>query len=342
MSEFKNLNLNHAAIKTVIEGYPNTKILEVKGPNHILKCDDKDVIISIWHKGDGTTTINPKVGKNQDIGLEIANYIIEKCKYSDEKNINYSTKSLSDDDFNLIIEFLKDEMKSLSINESSIANGIKYALHDDESKDNFTFIRYNNGNTHFQGKPLAIYSITYQILSELLSDDDIIKINNNTFNIELKKDDIYKELEYLIPTTYSKLCDTTKKILMASVALKKIDLELDDFSPFCFGALRGLEAFIKVVLNKKGYSIPDKKLGLGSVYESDGFRFVVSDEFNQHVDSVATNRVMEDCYNFYHQNRHGVFHAEDIPSVSRIIDKSEASRIVGTVCELIEEGTNEI
>ncbi len=342
MSEFKNLNLKHAIIKTVIEGYPNTKILEVKGPNHILKCDDKDVVISIWHKGDGTTTINPKVGKNQDIGLEITKYIIEKCKYSDDKNINYSTKSLSDYDFNLIIEFLKDEMKSLSIDKSSIASGIKYVLHDDDSKDNFTFIRYNNGNTHFQGKPLAIYSITYQILSELLSDDDIIKINNNTFNIELKKDDMYKELEYLIPTAYSKLCDTTKKILMASVALKKIDLELDDFSSFCFGALRGLEAFIKVILNKKGYTIPNKKLGLGSVYERDGSRFVVSYEFNQHVGSIATNQVMEACYNFYHKNRHGVFHVDDIPSVSRIIDKSEANKIVETVCKLIEEGTNEI
>ncbi len=179
-------------------------------------------------------------------------------------------------------------------------------------------------------------------MSELLSDDDIIKINNNTFNIELKKDDMYKELEYLIPTAYSKLCDTTKKILMASVALKKIDLELDDFSSFCFGALRGLEAFIKVILNKKGYTIPNKKLGLGSVYERDGSRFVVSYEFNQHVGSIATNQVMEACYNFYHKNRHGVFHVDDIPSVSRIIDKSEANKIVETVCKLIEEGTNEI
>lgn len=99
---------------------------------------------------------------------------------------------------------------------------------------------------------------------------------------------------------------------------------------------------MKVVLNKKGYTIPDKKLGLGSVYERDDFRFVVSDGFNQYVDSVTTNRVMEDCYNFYYQNRHGVFHADDIPSVSRIIDKSEANRIVETVCKLIEEGTNEI
>ncbi|MBA3026707.1 MAG: hypothetical protein FP820_09940 [Sulfurimonas sp.] len=338
MSSFKNLNLNHTKIEDAINSYPDTKLLSMKGNNYSIQCDNKIATISIWIKADGTTTLNPNVGKEHALSLLIVEHIIKSTSISDRQSVNYSIKNLADENFSLVLEYLNEMIETLEVNEEEIVNGKKYQLKNTNFKDTFFLIRYSNGNTHLQGKPLSIYSELYSIISELIPSDEIISINNEIFKVSIKKDDIYNELEMLLPTAYSALCDTTKKILMSSVILRKIDVEMDDYSAFSFGSLRGLEAFIKLVLNKKYKTVGR----IGEIFKENAGRFEAVLDFKEHVKSNNTVMVVESCYNFYHQNRHRTFHADNVPSMSYIINKEEASRIIDTVCKLIEEGANEI
>jgi hypothetical protein len=338
MPSHNDLRLDHTKIANAINQYPNATLVSVDKQNYKIKCDGKDVLLSIWVKAGGITTISSNFGKEKDLGEKIALFIIEKCKFSDMKAINHGIKTIKDDDFQLILDYLHEVIETLTINSSEIANGTKYELADTNFGDSFTIIKFNNGTIQLQGRPLKIYNELYAVISEIASSDDIIALNNELYKVNIDKAQVYSELEALIPLTYPKLCDTTKKILMSSIALSKLDIDLDDYSPFAFGALRGLEAFMKLMLVRKYHPIKD----FGAILKSDSGKFKAQSEFVDFVKSRETIKVMENCYNFYHQNRHGIFHATDYPAASRLIDKSMADTIINSVFKLIEEGSNEI
>ncbi|MDD2781231.1 type II toxin-antitoxin system RnlA family toxin [Sulfuricurvum sp.] len=338
MAAFKKLNLDFGNIANSIKSFSGVTSVQEGKPNWVIQCDGKEVILSIWLIGDGTTTINPDVGKYQDLGLQITEHIIAKCKTSDAKSVTSSIRYFKEEDFELIIHYLKEAIEELDIQIYDLPSGKKYELKNKQYKDSFTLIKHNNGTLQLQGKPLSVYRELYAILSELVSIEEIISINNAIHKVNLEKADVYAELEFEIPVAYTKLCNTTKKILMASIALKKIDIELDDYGSFVFGALRGLEAFMKLIIKQKYRTVAS----IGELFKYNSVKFEIVLDFAEHVNSFDTVRVMENCYNFYNQNRHGIFHADNMPEMSRIINKIEADRIISTVCKLIEEGSNEI
>lgn len=157
------------------------------------------------------------------MGLLITEHIIDHCKTSDAKTVTYSIRSFKDEDLDLVISYLRDAIAELEINVLNVPTGKKYELKNTLLKDTFTLIKHTGGTLQLQGKPLSIYSELYAIISELLPDDEIININNDTFKVNISKVDIYNELEFLLPTAYEKLGGTLKKILMASILLRKLN-----------------------------------------------------------------------------------------------------------------------
>jgi len=350
MSEFKNLKLNRNLIKNAIEEYSeNTKLIEIKDAgvdrkNFIIESDGKEVKIAIYFiSKTGETTLNPSIGKNVEIGTEIARFIKEYAKFTDfeKNNVNFSLKDIDDENFNFLVEFLKDCKFEIKSDESK--TGIKYVIYNPIGQDSFTIHRYNNKNTLFQGKPLKIFVELQSILTELVDFDKIVMVNESVYKVDIKKDEVQTELCCHLPNASTYLDDINKNILSTSLALKKIEVDLSDYTPIAFNALRGLELYMKRVLLDNGVETTKKGNFHGIFRELSEDRYVLTDDAEGKISNPKVCNILNECCSYYSTHRHPLFHSDPRPEISRIIeDKQEADRIIIKTLELIERTYCEI
>ena len=330
---FRNLNLKQELFDDVLNSFPNITNLEknIKGTTTQYKIflNSKIILLNVYFKADGTTTIMYKTGKEQDIGLEIATFLKEELLISDLKTVSFSLKSISDENFNILLEYLQEQ--DIKIDSESKPSGSKYTL-ESVYNDKFTITRYNNNNTLFQGKPLYIFSEIKIFLSDILNIEQIIDVENAIYKINIDPTDIRDELAITLNQSSSYLCETTKKMLTSALVFNKLDVELEDYTAFAFPALRAMESYIKKQLKDEGINIGDKFHQFTKISSS----YVLTDEYRSQINCMHKERSIETCYNYYHVNRHTLFHTPAIGAVARVLNKDEASVIINKVFEIIE------
>ncbi len=332
---FRNLNLKQELFDEVLNSFPDITNIdkEMKGTTTQYKIfvNSKTVLLNVYFKTDGTTTIMYKTGKEQDTGLEIATFLKEELLISDLKTVAFSLKGITNENFKILLEYLKEEEEEIQIDFESKASGDKYTL---ESKynDKFTITRYNNNNTLFQGKPLYIFSEIKIFLSDILDIAQIIDVENAIYKINIDLVDIKDELQTTLSQSSSYLCETTKKMLTSALVFNKLDIELEDYTAFAFPALRAMESYIKKQLKDEGINIGDKFHQFTKISSN----YVLTEEYRSQINCVKKESSIETCYNYYHANRHTLFHTPAIGAVARVLNKNEAGTIIDKVFEIIE------
>jgi len=337
---FKNLHLNQETFDTILNNYPNISFIN-KEPKpqltqYTIMIDGKKVLLNVFFKKDGTTTISPNVGKEQELGKNIASFLKEKLSYSDIEQVNFSTTNISDEVFELLKEYLGEcEIDEKLINK---VNGIK-TKHTSKYKDSITITRYNNGNTQFQGKPLYVFSEIRNFLIDILEIKEIIDFENQVYKVNIDVNDIKEELSMILPNSYGYICTTTQKMLSSALTLKKIDIELEDYTAFAFPALRGLESYLKIIFQEKNIRIVSNKF---NHFDKNHGKYTLKSEYKAEINCNKTVNCIEKCYNYLSVNRHPLFHASNISTTSRLLtNKNDAINIVNTIFKLIEETYNE-
>ena len=66
--------------------------------------------------------------------------------------------------------------------------------------------------------------------------EQIANIESETYQIDIKKDQIRDELKQYMPQAYDFLDDKIIKILTPSLSLRRLGIELEDYSCFAFPA----------------------------------------------------------------------------------------------------------
>lgn len=337
---FKNLYLNQETFDAILNGYPNiSSIHEDVKPQltqYTITIYGKKVLLNVYFKKDGTTTINPNVGKEQELGKDIASFLKENLSFSNIELVDFSTKSISEEDF----KFLKEYLVDCKIDEEFVnkINGEK-TKYTSKYKDSITITRYNNGNTQFQGKPLYVFSEIRNFLIDILEIKEIIDFENQVYKVDINVNDIQEELSAILPNSYTYICPTTKKMLSSALTLKKIDIELEDYTAFAFPALRGIESYLKIIFKEKEVAFEGN--GFNHFDKNNG-QYSLKNEYKTQVNCIKTVDCIEKCYNYYNKNRHPLFHASNISTTSKVLTKkNDAIKIVDTVFKLIEETYNE-
>jgi HEPN superfamily RnaseLS-like protein len=141
-----------------------------------------------------------------------------------------------------------------------------------------------------------------------------------------------------MPYSFDNLDNTVKAIISPSIALSKLDIELEDYTVIAFPALRGLEGYMKSLFHGKGIVIGKKGF---APHLNDGYHATLSDNARKSIDCDKTCTAINRCYGYYKDERHGLFHASGILANSRLIkEKKDAVNIVNGVLQLIEESHN--
>jgi hypothetical protein len=128
-------------------------------------------------------------------------------------------------------------------------------------------------------------------------------------------------------------------MLSSALTLKKIDVELEDYTAFAFPALRGLESYLKIIFKEKDITIIGNKF---NHFDKNNGKYTLKNEHKEKISCTETTNCIEKCYNYLSVNRHPLFHASNITTTSRLLtNKNDAIKIVNTVFKLIEETYNE-
>lgn len=299
----------------------------------VMTADGKEAMLNLFFNSDGTTTISP-TGKNAEISSVIKALVEERCKYSSSaEGRTYSTKEIPEEWTEKLVEFLSS-LENVTVEEYDVGTipiHKSYAF-TSEIGDKLTINIYQTGTLTLQGKPAYLFGEAISFLSYCndVSVDDIVDSINCFHDIKVKPSEVRNEMEVLMPNAYGKIDEMILKLLSPSISLRKVKIDLEDYSCYAFSALRALEGYLKYLFGLKGIDIG---YTFGKVFQG---RLLKSDIAGQ-IGDVTYQRELERIYAYIKGNRHVIFHAEQILVGTRLIEnKNEADEIVNTVINLIE------
>ncbi len=305
----------------------------------VMVADGKRAMLNLFFNHDGTTTITP-TGKNTEISSMIKTLLEEQCKFSNEaQGKTYSIKRLPKEWSEKLIEYLSS-LEDVTVEAHTIDTTALHKSYVFTSVigDKLTIHVYRTGTLTLQGKPAYLYEEAISFLSYCndVSTDDIVDNINPLPNVNVKIREVRNNLKMLMPKSYEKLDEIILKLLSTSISLRKVNIELEDYSCYTFPALRALEGYIKYLFGLKNIKIGKT---FGNVFNGD----VLHPNVAEQIGDVTFQKELERLYLYFKGNRHIIFHTEQILIGTTLIEnKSEADEIINTVINLIESSYENI
>ncbi|NMM11917.1 MAG: hypothetical protein HHJ17_00035 [Rhodoferax sp.] len=345
MSDFKKLSLDPKKILPAIIGCSAGK--KVTGPIdkdkfHEYEIEGQDgqpsALLHVYLRDDGTTTLHPKVGKNQPLSESIAQHVATHASRKIFEPRPLSLKTLPEDEWTVLIDLLREE--GFEVESQPLANCVRFKVKAGLG-DEVYLHRYNTGSFLMQGKPWNAYGTVVSLLSELSADKKpLIDAQLETYQITaVTSAGLLDELEQRLPCACSMLGDAVKCMFAPALAFIKIDIELPDYSAFAHPALRGLEACIKQLLLDGGGFQVKKMDGIGSYFDHARLKSGIKIKMSSHQMIGA----VENFYDLYNKHRHGLFHADGVPEMSRLVEtRQEAVTLIESVFHIVESNYQEI
>ena len=332
MSEFTGLTLDVAKIADTIKTYPG--VVRVEGPTQKGKASEYAIhsapgtpvaLLHVYHRDDGRTTLQPKVGQNQELSSAIARHLVQTVSMERREPRPLSLKFISEDNWQFLLDSLRE--LGLSVEPQQHADAERYRVSAGR-KDDVLIHRYKTtGSFLMQGKALGAYSHVVSVLAYIDGEHKaLVDAQLSTVRIEgITSELLLKELEQRMPDAFSRISETTRCIFAPALGAAKIHVDLTDYSLFTHPVLRGLEACIKELFSSKGVSV-DRRAGVGAHFDQVG---AMLPESKALVSCIATCTAIEQIYAPYATHRNSLFHADSNPVTTRIIDnRGEAVEII--------------
>ncbi len=329
---FKHLNLDRSKISDAIKGCTgldkDPKFVK-KGTEHhlMLSSDGKKVLIVFYFNNDGTTTIDPTRGKHPELSLTIAKCVKEKCLVTKRQVFSLSFPDVDEETFLLLRQYLEEELGVETLKEDDVEGKKMWRIRS-PFKDEITITYYGNRTVLVQGKPLFLYTQIKLFFYEILSFEQVVQKEAETYEIEINTEEIRKELKAYLPTVYKFLDDKIIRILTPSITLVKLEIDMEDYSAFVFPALRGLEGYIRQLLNAKGKDDGVRKVNkIGTLFEDpdEKGRCALMEFAKGDIACEKTCFALEEAYSQWVSFRHPYFHVEKVIKTTPIIWKKEGA-----------------
>ncbi len=343
-SDFKKLNLDRALLKDAIQKYWSSaeceqcEYLERSPKAHRATYIENNcaVMVEFLFIKDGTTTINTKIGSNQEVGEQLANHLKNELVDDSRKTVNLTIKNIEGEVFEDLLTFLEElknegsdlpAISATAFAEDATKKAVKATTH---YKDSLTLTHYRTTNKLLvQGKPLYGYAQVSYFLSEYTDLngflDIVYKGEANPDQVDVDADEVETALRALLPSAYNELGRGILDLISTSYILREASMELPDYSCHVFPVLRALEGVMRKLLSKKDLYL--ERRTFGEVLWLDHSRrngmsvnkYIVKPQYRHEFNDNSFCEALELCYNHYYQRRHGLFHMKDSTSESQFI-----------------------
>lgn len=245
----------------------------------------------------------------------------------------FSIPHFSKDDFETLLDLVKEVDENISIHTDNYPTKIIYRL---QLGSNRLTITYFNGGDHkllVQGKPNILFQIVVSILDEL-ADIKCEKVLSNAYRKTIDRgmiDNAYKLRFSNFPSNYP---SNVKKLIRQSLINLNYYIEAEDYAQYAFPALKALEGHIKYLISSAG-----------GVLGQNFNQFNKDASGTYYYAGVLSNPTLAPqiakCYNYYKAQRDTIFHFGDLmgatDSTRMIPSKADANEIINNCINLMCE-----
>lgn len=334
---YKDLVINRSSMQAVCEslGYEQYTYVPVGNSFHLgLVCEGKPFKMAVYQNNLGTTTLSYLSGQDLAVYKVVAEAIATQCKGGDGGRFELSVPRFPPGHVVTLLEYLAESgVKTESDLTEPSYRMIK--LRGVEG-DVLTVKFHKTGTLQLQGKRAMVATLVLDYLSNVLDYSGAVKAQLDTFSVNIEVKQVADEFEGRFPLAHRRITDVVRAQLVTALALSKVNIELPDYSPIAFPALRGLEGFIKVELQTAGLN-PVKMNDFGEYFEKNVHEFKMREVPHEHVGQL-TSTSLANCYTVFNTERHGIAHMGLTQAETRILPTlSNAQHIVTKVITTIEE-----
>ncbi|VAW69350.1 hypothetical protein MNBD_GAMMA10-553, partial [hydrothermal vent metagenome] len=184
MSDYKNLPIERENIDNFIDTFVHENNLKLR--SSVSRDEGKikrvtigrigidDCIVDLHLINTGTTTVNWKVGQNQQLGKTLADFLLNTTNLERLRSVNFSLKGITEDNILPIIDEMSQCLDDNQNNEFIIekkSNEIQqtFKIKSSQHDDLISITHYKKNNKLLiQGKTLFTYRRVIYLFSELL------------------------------------------------------------------------------------------------------------------------------------------------------------------------------
>lgn len=339
MTDYKGLNLHREKIDSYVQKFIDINSLVLRSSDLIDNKKKRIVLgrtgiedgtVDLFLNKDGTTTIQFKLGKNQEIGEQLAEYLYRTINPEEFVSVNYSLIGISEMDIEPIFEELmscKDDSGNVEFNLVIEQNEvIKKLIHIQSvaHNDTVTVTHFKTTNRlMIQGRPLFSYRRIIYLIAELLDlaglQTVLSRTDENTATIvraEIAKDYLKSQL----PDSFAHLPNTIQSLLISGCCVKLASPQLPEYSMLLFPDLRALEGVLRTALCTYGMHPDQEEYGFGAFFDVRQGTATLKSNYLRDVDKSSVVYPLEKAYTFFRKHRHTLFHMSDFADASRKID----------------------
>jgi hypothetical protein len=334
MTDYKDLNLDRASIDDHVTKFLEVNHMSLDGEARMAgkakrfifgSAGSKFAMVDLFLNQNGTTTINHKIGSNQALGEQLADYLKATINPAELETVNLSLDGVRSEDFDSIIECINDSgefeitvnrddpvCKQLTLKSIAYQDQLKLTSHP------------TTRNLQIQGKPLSCYRRVIFMLTDLLDLKALAKVlyKKEDNSAEIVRAEMAEDhLKGFFVKSYIHLPDQVRRLLISSCCVKLAAPQLPDYCLLLYPDLRALEGVLKEVLNGYGMSVADAEHGFGDFFnfETKSGKCTIKSEFSQQIGHCAMESALNSSYSFYRKHRHTLFHMEEYDGGSRLI-----------------------
>lgn len=336
MSDYKDLNLNRETLDANIHSFLESNGYTVDG--RIQEGDKRKRVIfgaggiefatvDLHLNSSGTTTVQWKMGKNQPIGEQLAIYLKATINPAEFENVNYSLKGITADSFDPILDCLQesDELEINTLRDEPVCKQV--TLRSIAHQDSLTLTHHRTTRVlQIQGKPLSCYRTVIFLLTDLLDLKGLEQVlyRKDDSSAEIVRKEMAEDyLKGVFLRSYIHLPDAVKKLLISSCCVKLAAPKLPDYCLLLYPDLRSLEGVLKQEMSGYMMSVEDAKNGFGDFFDVKNGVCTLKAKYEQAVGHAKMVDAFNKGYSFYRKHRHTIFHMEEFPDGSRMIDTLE-------------------
>ena len=243
----------------------------------------------------------------------------------------------------IILGLLDEEFKkgSLQKEQKDIAYGRSIAIKLN-NMDKIVLTHYTKGNKLvMQGRPKQLFSVILSYVTELVEVEKIPQIYNDTYKLDIDKNEIETKFQYYMPNSYDKLPKKLSKTLHQAVYNLKLDGDMFDGTYLAQPVIRAIDGHLKMILLNLEI-IPDWKyikINGYNMFEKVGAKYkLCSDKYGKA--TAEQVKYIGNCYTFFNNNRNRLSHWDD-PTTSldttNLLDVGRAHDLIKRTLSLIDE-----
>lgn len=361
MSDYKSLPLDQESISTYVanyvdlHGYRIDSLESKKNTDRysIGKAQTPSAIIDFLYNKDGTTTIHYKIGKNQDLGLELAKYIKGQINPNEFESIEMTLQDIKFEDIEPLLIKLETEKYS---DDSSV---FKYEIEQNtdilyqvrvtshKHKDCLVLKHHKTANSfQIQGRPLFVYKkLSYHLVDilELWGIEKVLSRKDDNRTEFISHDVAAHTLKSIIPDAYDKLPDALNKLMVSGMCISLASPAMPDYSILLYPELRALEGCMYDCLNTYGLYTTnytdDGNQRIGVMFHKAGdCNYTLKVDHCAVINNSDMISALENAYNQYSGKRHPLFHIEEEVIFSKFISSLDvALNMLGDIRHCINE-----